>query len=209
MNEIVIVDYDIGNLLSVKRAVEACGHEAVISNVAETILSAKKIILPGVGAFPDGMTALTKSGLDIVIHEAVKRKIPLMGICLGMQLLFDSSEEFVQTKGLGLIDGEVVLITNIKTDHNIKIPHIGWAELKTKSNSWETTILKETCIGDAVYFVHSYMAKTEPKNILAYCEYYDIPVTAVVNKGLVWGCQFHPEKSGSVGLKILNQFLKL
>lgn len=209
MNDVVIIDYEIGNLLSVQRAINACGHDAIISNEPEIILSAKKIILPGVGAFPDGMSALKKSGLDLIILEAVKRNIPLMGICLGMQLLFDSSEEFVHTKGLGLIDGEVVKIKNIDKQHDIKIPHIGWAELKTNFNSWEKTILQDIREGEAVYFVHSYFAKTDSANVLAYSEYFNIALTAVVQKGLVWGCQFHPEKSGKIGLKILNQFLKI
>ena len=209
--EITVIDYGVGNLLSVSRGLEHCGAKVNISSDPEFILKSKKVILPGVGAFPNGMRALIELGLDIVIKEVVKNEVPLLGICLGMQLLLDESEEFGITKGLGVIPGKVVPIPNKSVDGEIqKIPHIGWNSLVNLGADWQNTILQEVREGDAAYFVHSFMASPEKsEDRLADALYGDHKISAVIAKGNTTGCQFHPEKSGEIGLKILRNFVKL
>ncbi len=193
-----IIDYGMGNLHSVKNALDFIGARSFISDDAAELSSADGLILPGVGAFPDAMKRLSQTKLDSFIKEYVKTK-PLMGICLGMQLLFTRGYEFSECDGLNLIEGEVRLID----EKELKIPHIGWNELKIVN---ESPIIKSVKDGEQVYFVHSYEAKVKnPCDLVAVTDYgHDI--TAIVGRGNVFGCQFHPEKSESVGLGILKSF---
>ncbi|MGI6279318.1 MAG: imidazole glycerol phosphate synthase subunit HisH [Acutalibacteraceae bacterium] len=201
---IAIIDYGVGNLFSLESSLKAVGADAVITGDSEVIKAADKLILPGVGAFGDAAAKLRATGLDSVIVKEAALGKPLMGICLGMQLLFDKSFEYGQHKGLGLISGSVVPMTG-KIPDNLKIPHIGWNALKLKRKS---PIFEYLCEGDCVYFVHSFYAEDCENAVIATCEY-GREITAAVQSGNVYGCQFHPEKSGSVGLKILKAFSNL
>lgn len=198
---ITIIDYGAGNLFSVQNALNFLGVENNISSKVEDIISADKLILPGVGAFPDAMKMLDEAGLTEVIKEQAKKKA-LMGICLGMQMLFDKSYEFGETEGLGLIPGTVELMHPAK---DLVIPHIGWNSLEKNE---PCKLLESVNDGDYVYFVHSYAAVTDSKNVAAYCDY-GMKVPALVMGGNVYGCQFHPEKSGKTGLGILKTFASL
>lgn len=201
---ICIIDYGVGNLFSLKSSFSAIGVEVVTSGDIEVIKKADKIILPGVGAFEDAANKLFSSGIADVIIDKVKNGTKLLGICLGMQLLFDKSFEYGEHKGLGLIKGEVKPISDV-IDKNLKIPHIGWNALKFSKPSG---IYKYVSEGDAVYFVHSYYACGCDESVTATAEYsYDL--TASVEQNGVYGCQYHPEKSGNVGLKILKAFCEL
>ena len=194
---IAIVDYGAGNLFSVKNACDYLGLETVTTSDAEVLEAADGIILPGVGAFPDAMKKLDATGLIPVIKEQVKKK-PLIGICLGMQMLFDYSTEFGKTEGLGLIPGYVDWIKC----GDLKLPQIGWNELKLHNDCPAFADVKD---GDYVYFVHSFAAFCDEKYLAATTEY-GTTVTAAVANGNVMGTQFHPEKSGSIGLSILRNF---
>lgn len=195
---ISIIDYGMGNLKSVENALNLLGIECVITNDKDEISKSKGIILPGVGAFPDAIKNIREAGLDNVMEEAVKKGTPLLGICLGMQLLFESSEEGGISTGLGFLKGK---IEKLKVDY--KIPHMGWNSLNYEV---QTPILKGIDEGSYVYFVHSYYAVIEDNNILnAYADY-GVKVPGVVSSGNVYGIQFHPEKSGDVGLKMLKNF---
>lgn len=197
---IAIVDYGAGNIFSVKNAMDYLGLSAELTSKAEDIRNADGIILPGVGAFPWAMNMLSQSGLvDIIKEEAVKK--PFLGICLGMQLIFSKGCEFEETDGLGLIDGEVKLMT----PENLSIPHIGWNKLVINK---DCPLLSGLGDDEYVYFVHSYAAECSDNDVAAYCEYGN-KVTALVNRGTVYGAQFHPEKSGKTGLKILRNFAEL
>jgi glutamine amidotransferase len=211
MIEVVVVDCGVGNLLSVSRALEHCGARVVITSDAAAILASALVVLPGVGAFADGMAALQAKGLDDVVRQVAASGKPLLGICLGMQMLLDESEEFGVTRGLGLIPGRVVNIPARTTAGGLhKIPHIGWNELvlPAQRDSWQGGLLADVEPGEAVYFVHSFMAEpASPAHRLADCSYGGIPISAAVKRDNVMGCQFHPEKSGDVGLKILRRFL--
>lgn len=198
---ITIIDYGAGNLFSVQNALNYLGVENRISSRAEDIISADKLILPGVGAFPDAMKMLDEAGLTDLIKEQAQLK-PLMGICLGMQMLFDKSYEFGETEGLGLIPGTVELM---HPADDLVIPHIGWNALEKNE---PCALLDGVNEGDYVYFVHSFAAVTDSKNVAAYCDY-GMKVPALVTSGKVYGCQFHPEKSGETGLKILRAFCGL
>lgn len=198
---ITIIDYGAGNLFSVQNALNYLGVENRISSRAEDILSADKLILPGVGAFPDAMKMLDEAGLTDVIKEQAQLK-PLMGICLGMQMLFDKSYEFGETEGLGLIPGTVELM---HPADDLVIPHIGWNALEKNE---PCALLDGVNEGDYVYFVHSFAAVTDSKNVAAYCDY-GMKVPALVTSGKVYGCQFHPEKSGKTGLTILKNFCEI
>ncbi len=198
---IAIIDYGAGNLFSVQNALNFLGIENKVTKDPEEIKSADKLILPGVGAFPDAMRMLYEAGLVDVIKEQVKTK-PLMGICLGMQMLFEKSYEFGETEGLGFIPGTVELM---KPENDLLIPHIGWNALIKNE---ECPLLKKVEEGDYVYFVHSFAAVTDSENVAAYCDY-GMKVPALVAKGNVYGCQFHPEKSGKTGLDILKNFAML
>jgi glutamine amidotransferase len=192
---ISIIDYGIGNLRSVEKALWSLGIEAKITSDVKEIKTSKGIILPGVGAFPAAMANLRERELDFFLKEEAKSGKPLIGICLGMQLLFDSSDEVRYTEGLGLIDGQVK-----KFDIKEKVPHMGWNKLKFNVPS---DALKGITEGSYVYFVHSFYAQTDKSNVNAYAEY-EIEVPAIVSKENVIGFQFHPEKSGEVGLNILK-----
>ena len=197
---IAIVDYGAGNIFSVKNAMDYLGLPAELTSKADDIRNADGIILPGVGAFPWAMNMLTKSGLvEVIKEEAVKK--PFLGICLGMQLIFSKGYEFEETDGLGLIDGQVRLMT----PKGLSIPHIGWNRLEKNR---ECALLNGLGDDEYVYFVHSYAAECADEDVAAYCEYGN-RVTALVNRGTVYGAQFHPEKSGKTGLKILSNFAEL
>ena len=201
---IAIIDYGVGNLFSLVSSFKAIGADAVVTSDPEVIKSADKLILPGVGAFGDAAEKLRKSGLfELVIEQAESGK-PLMGICLGMQLLFEKSYEYGEHKGLGLIKGNVVSMQG-KIPEDLKIPHIGWNALKFHKPS---PIFKYINEGDCVYFVHSFYATDCDEAVIASTEY-GIEITAAVAKGNIYGCQFHPEKSGNVGLNILKAFNKI
>lgn len=198
---IAIVDYGVGNLFSLKCSFEAIGAEICVTSDAETIKAADKIILPGVGAFEDAAAKLRNSGLDKIIISEAKAGKPLLGICLGMQLLFDRSFEYGEHEGLGLIPGSVKPIKDVIPD-GLKIPHIGWNALRFKKNSRLFANISE---GDCVYFVHSFYAADCEDYVSAVSEY-GAELTASVERDNVFGCQFHPEKSGTVGLGILRAF---
>ncbi len=201
---IAIIDYGVGNLFSLKSSFGAIGHEAVITSDESVIAEADKIILPGVGAFADAAMKLKDSKMaDVVVKEAENGK-PLMGICLGMQLLFEKSYEYGEHEGLGLIKGNVRPIADV-IEPGLKIPHIGWNPLIFKKPS---PIFKYINEGDCVYFVHSYYAADCDENVIAEAEY-SVNLTAAVARDNIYGCQFHPEKSGEVGLKILKAFCEL
>lgn len=209
--EVTVIDYGMGNLLSVRRGLEHSGATVRVTADHDAILSAPRVLLPGVGAFADGMAELRRQGLDAVVREVAAQGTPLLGICLGMQMLLDESEEFITTPGLGLISGRVVPVPAKTTDGNPqKIPHIGWNALVLPQGrvQWDDTLLQEIKPGEAVYFVHSFMASpTDPGHRIADCHYGGVAVTAAIRRDNIYGCQFHPEKSGEVGLNILKKFL--
>ena len=207
--KICVVDYGLGNLLSVMSAAQKCGADTLCSSEPDKIIQCDKIILPGVGAFNAGMNALNMLGLVDVIRHAEKIGIPILGICLGMQLLFDKGEEFGSTKGLSLMEGSVVPIpaTN-NLGERIKVPHIGWNSLIETDRTWENTILRGYEPSNSVYFVHSFVAEPKYQDYsIANFRYANMKFPACVQKGNVYGCQFHPEKSGETGLKILRNFI--
>ena len=196
---IAIIDYDAGNLKSVEKALLFLGEEAKITSDADEILAADKIILPGVGAFGDAMEKLNTSGLSEVIREAVKRKIPLLGICLGLQLLFEASEESPGVSGLSVLKGT---IRRIPDKEGFKVPHIGWNSLAVNT---ESKLFQGIPQDSYVYFVHSYYLKAEEPIVAATTDYV-VDIHAAVEKGQVFACQFHPEKSGEIGLRLLKNF---
>ena len=199
-----IIDYGVGNLFSLRSSFGAIGQSVIVSGERSVLDKADKLILPGVGAFEDAAAKLRNSGLDRLVLEKAAAGVPLMGICLGMQLLFEKSYEYGEHEGLGILKGQVVGMA----DHlpaGLKIPHMGWNQL-TKATDGK--LLKNVKDGEFVYFVHSYFA-TGCDDSVAALTHYGIPMTAVVEKGNVFGCQFHPEKSGEVGLRILKTFCEL
>lgn len=199
-----IIDYGVGNLFSLKSSLRAIGIDADYTGNPAEIRKADKLILPGVGAFRDAREALRSTGLDRVVQEEAGRGKPLMGICLGMQMLFDRSYEYGEYEGLGLIPGEIVPMEG-RIPKDLPIPHIGWNELMLKQPS---PLMKNTANGDYVYFVHSYYAETPAEYVIATTDY-GVEMTAAVQKDNVYGCQFHPEKSSEVGLSILKAFCEL
>ena len=198
---IAIIDYGVGNLFSLVSSLKAIGEEAIITSNSEDIKRADKLILPGVGAFGDAIEKFEASGLKSVVLEEVENGKAILGICLGMQMLFEKSYEFGEHKGLGLLKGEVIAM-NGTIPTNFKIPHIGWNALKFKKENKLFSLIND---GDCVYFVHSFYAVNCEDSLLATTEY-GKEITAAVAKDNVYGCQFHPEKSGSVGLNILRGF---
>ena len=202
---IAIVDYGVGNLFSLASSVKSLGLEVTITRDAAELRAADHILLPGVGAFADAMDTLTATGLVPVLKEET-RHTPLLGICLGMQLLFDKSYEFGEHEGLGLIPGQVCPLAEDLTDPALKIPHIGWNALDITRP--DDPLFKYVQNGEYVYYVHSFYAKDCAASTLATSEY-SIPVTGAVRRGLVYGTQFHPEKSGDTGLRLLKAFAEL
>ncbi|GGA49615.1 imidazole glycerol phosphate synthase subunit HisH [Paenibacillus physcomitrellae] len=199
---IAIVDYGLGNLHSVSKAIERLGGEGVVTADPEVILGADGVLLPGVGAFGDAMEHLRSSGLDAVTRQAAESGTPLLGICLGMQLLFNEGEEHGTHAGLGLLPGRVVRFEG----GTLKVPHMGWNRLEFRQP--ESPLLRGLAEGH-VYFVHSYHALAErPGDLIAVTDY-GRPVTAIVGHGNVFGMQFHPEKSGQLGMQLLDNFLRL
>lgn len=209
---ITVIDYGVGNLLSVQRGFERCGAEVVLTPDPEVITAASHVVLPGVGAFAIAMQALVERNLVPAIRELAKRGTPLLGICLGMQLLLDESEEFGLTSGLGLIPGRVVPIPTVAVSGEAqKIPHIGWNTLEyaVGRSGWQGSILTNANPGEATYFVHSFMSvPADPAHRVADCFYGGHRVAAVIARDQITGCQFHPEKSGKAGLLILRRFLE-
>lgn len=195
-----IIDYGMGNLQSVKNALDFIGVESFISSDILELSQADKLILPGVGAFKDAIKRIREIGIDQLLEEAKEQKKPILGICLGMQLLFDTSTEFGEHKGLGLIEGDI-----IKFDIDLKVPHMGWNELDIKKVEPLFTDLPEEAY---VYFVHSYHLETTD-DVVSATTHYDKEIQIAAQKGSVYGLQFHPEKSGDIGLTILKNFSTL
>ena len=200
---IAIIDYDAGNLRSVEKALEAIGQEAVVTRDRNEILSSDKVILPGVGSFGDAMGRLNEYGLVNTIHEVVDSGKPFLGICLGLQLLFKTSEESPEATGLGILDGEILRIPDAP---GLKIPQIGWNNLEINPKA---RLFKGLPENPYVYFVHSYYLKAKNPEDVAASTFYSTQIHASVEHGNVFACQFHPEKSSEVGLKILKNFIDL
>ena len=222
MSKVTIVDYGLGNVFSVKKILEKCGAEVEISSDPEVIRLSDKLVLPGVGAFRQGMNALRERGLDKLIVEYARSQKPVLGICLGMQMLFELGTEFGECKGLGLIPGSIDIIVGKESDGSLlRVPHIGWnslvpnpqnqSPLDDDVNPWAGTLLDRLPVGAAfVYFVHSYAARpTVAEHVLAYFHYGNQTLVAAVRLGAVWGCQFHPERSGELGVRIMQNFVRL
>ena len=209
--EVAIVDYGTSNLFSVRRSFEYCGAKVVVSDDSEVLLSAQRLVLPGVGAFADGMRGLIERKLDRVVVKFADSGKPLLGICLGMQMLAGISEEFGEHKGLDIIPGRVRPIPN-KTisGESRKIPHIGWSGLLLPKglSGWEGSILQGLTPGDAIYLIHSFAVQPDNEaHRLADCNYGGWMISAAIRRENVYGAQFHPEKSGPVGLQIIRNFL--
>lgn len=200
---IAIIDYDAGNIRSVEKALLLLGQEVKITSDAKEIQTADKVILPGVGAFGDAMENLKSRGLDTVIHQVVEQGTPFLGICLGLQLLFERSDEAPGVDGLGILKGEIV---RIPAAEGLKIPHMGWNSLHLSHNGRLFEGIKE---GSYVYFVHSYYLKAQDEKIVKASTKYGVNIHASVEKDNVFACQFHPEKSSEVGLQILKNFVKV
>lgn len=209
--KIVVIDYGLGNLFSVRRALEICGAVNVcVTDSEQDITDADRVILPGVGAFSDGMRGLSERALVDPLLTYAKSGKPLLGICLGMQMLASTSEEFGHHKGLNLIPGHVRAIMSKAIDGSpLKLPHIGWSALHAPvGGSWRNSMLCDTSEGTAAYLVHSYAVELDDEsNLLAYCEYGGHRIAAAIRSGNVVGCQFHPEKSGPAGLRMLRNFV--
>lgn len=200
---IAIIDYDAGNIKSVEKALLKLGHEVCITRDRERLLSADKVILPGVGAFGDAMGHLREYGLVDVIREIAERKTPFLGICLGLQLLFERSDEAPGVEGLGLLKGEILRIPD---QDGLKIPHMGWNSLELQNGG---RLFKGINGNPYVYFVHSYYLKAEDERIVKAVTHYSTRIHASVEKDNVFACQFHPEKSSELGLRILKNFAEL
>ncbi|MBP3602527.1 MAG: imidazole glycerol phosphate synthase subunit HisH [Lachnospiraceae bacterium] len=199
---IAIIDYDAGNIRSVEKAIEALGEEVIVTRDKEQILNADRVILPGVGAFGDAMEKIRGYGLEDVIKEVIANKTPFLGICLGLQLMFEESEESAGVKGLGILKGKILRIPETP---GLKIPHIGWNSLSYPNQG---KLYKGIPENSYVYFVHSYYLKAEEDVVVAATEY-GTEIHASVEKGNVFACQFHPEKSSDVGLAILKNFISI
>ena len=200
---IAIIDYDAGNIKSVEKAMNYLGQEAVITRDRDVILASDKVILPGVGAFGDAMEKIKEYHLTNVIYDVVEQKKPFFGICLGLQLLFESSEESKGVAGLGILKGDIV---RIPAKQGLKIPHMGWNTIQMKEDA---TLFRGISKDAYVYFVHSYYLKAKEIEDVAATTFYSTEIHAAVEHDQVFACQFHPEKSGTVGLKILENFVSL
>ena len=202
---IAIIDYGVGNLFSLAGSLRHIGAETEVTGDPDRIRAAERVILPGVGAFGDAMAKLRDAGLVPVLREAAARK-PLLGICLGMQVLFEKSYEYGEHEGLGLVPGQVVSLRADLTDQALKVPHMGWNSLAfPKADS----LFRDVKAGEYVYYVHSFYAKDCAADTTAVSQYGNVSVTGAVRRGNVWGTQFHPEKSGETGLRILKAFTEL
>lgn len=204
---IAIIDYGVGNLFSLQSSLKALGEEVVVSSKEKDIKNASKIILPGVGAFSDAMIKLKECHGDELLRQAVSYGKPVLGICLGMQLLFETSMEYGKHSGLGLISGDIIPLSEV-IPPELKIPHMGWNGLNFPKESKKNQLFKYINENDCVYFVHSYFASCCFHDVIATADY-GIPITAAASKDNLYGCQFHPEKSGTVGLNILKAFCEL
>ena len=200
---IAIIDYDAGNIKSVEKAMQLLGQEVIITRDRETIMNADKVILPGVGAFGDAMSKLRQYGLDEVIRDVTAKGTPFLGICLGLQLLFERSDETPGVEGLGILKGKIL---KIPPAEGLKIPHMGWNSLHIQNSG---RLFKGIPENTYVYFVHSYYLQAEEEEIVKATTQYSTCIHASVEKGNVFACQFHPEKSGKTGEKILTNFLNL
>lgn len=200
---IAIIDYDAGNIRSVEKALQFLGAETCVTRDEKEILAADHVILPGVGAFGDAMNKLRNYGLEGVIHQVVAQKTPFLGICLGLQLLFEASEEAERVKGLGILPGRIVRIPEAP---GLKIPHIGWNSLQFPSAG---RLFEGIAKEPYVYFVHSYYLQAEEPEIVKATTEYGVTIHASVEKGNVFACQFHPEKSSDVGMQILKNFIAI
>ncbi len=200
---LAIIDYDAGNMKSVEKAVQFLGEEALLTDREEELLAADRVILPGVGSFGAAMESLRRKNLDEVIYRIAEKKTPLLGICLGMQMLFDESEESPGVKGLSLLPGRIV---RIPEDMGLKVPHMGWNSLHFPK---ESRLFAGITEGAYVYFVHSYYLQADNPEVVAATADYGVQVQAAVEAGSIFGCQFHPEKSSETGLTILKNFLSV
>lgn len=203
VSQIAIIDYDAGNLRSVEKALQFLGHETSVTRDRDKILSADKVILPGVGSFGDAMDKLKSYNLINTINDVAEKNIPFFGICLGLQLLFETSEESEGVAGLGILKGDIVRIPD---RNDLKIPHIGWNSLHIMNNGRLFSGIDENSY---VYFVHSYYLRAKDENIVTAVTEYSACIHASVEKNNIFACQFHPEKSGAVGLKILENFVSV
>ena len=211
MKKITIIDYGCGNILNLVRAIKFLGYEVETTHEVKRIINSSHVILPGVGAFGNAMKQLEKYSLQKTIIEYAQLNRPLLGICIGMQILFTLSYEFGVHKGLNLIEGEVIKISN-KKNKEIKIPHVGWNEIYPNNDKkeWKNKILKNSLIGKNFYFVHSFACLTKDSDsTIAVCNYSDTSIPAVVSVDNVFGCQFHPEKSADNGLAFLKNFCEI
>lgn len=200
---IAIIDYDAGNIRSVEKALQFLGEDPVVTRDRDMILSAEKVILPGVGAFGDAMGKLRGYGLEKVILDTVEKRTPFLGICLGLQLLFERSDESDGVSGLGILPGEIVRIPDRE---DLKVPHIGWNSLDYPSHG---TLFQGIPEGSYVYFVHSYYLRAREESIVKATTEYGVTIHASVEKDNVYACQFHPEKSSQIGMKILQNFINI
>jgi glutamine amidotransferase len=212
MSDVVVIDYGMGNIKSVQRGLEKVGARVEVSADPERIVTASRLLLPGVGAFKDGMKGLEQAGVIPAINEFVQSGRPLLGICLGMQMLLDRSEEHGVHQGLGYIHGSVSEIPRHNETVEVrKIPHIGWSAISSAEyrGSWDSSLLNNTAVGEYFYFVHSYMAVPKhAEDLLAVCDYEGLNIAAAVQRDNVTGLQFHPEKSCESGLRLLRQFVQ-
>ncbi len=207
MNEVVIIDYEMSNLHSVKRALDYFDIKNEISNNTEVITNSKIVILPGVGAFPEAMNKLNNLHLVDTIKDFVNSGKPLIGICLGMQLLFEKSEEFVSCDGLGIIEG---IVKKFKNSDNYKVPHIGWNKIEKTSNKFKNNLINFKEVDNFMYFVHSYYVEPTSNDIVAsYTNYANMKFCSSINYNNIYAFQFHPEKSGKAGLNIYKNIKKL
>lgn len=211
--KVTIIDYGVSNLLNVVRAFEHCGAEVSLAETPEQVKQAERLVLPGVGAFADGMAGLRERGLVEAVRDYARSERPFLGICLGMQMMFEGSEEFGANEGLGLVAGQVVAIPETGVDGTPhKIPHVGWSELQLPPGrtSYANSVLSHLSEETSVYFVHSFMAvPANPAHRLADYDYDGRSICAAVQAGNLFGCQFHPEKSGKSGLEIVRSFISL
>ena len=208
---VTIVDYGVGNLLSVRAALEYCGASINFSADPDEIMTSDRLLLPGVGAFIESMDDMDNTALTEPVREFARSGKPVLGICLGSQMLFSSSIEYGYRDGLNLVAGEVIEIPKSGTNGiSHRIPHMGWNKLRECNNKWDGTILEDVEPGASVYFAHSYMGQPENANLrIADCDYTGIKILAVIQNENIHGCQFHPEKSGTVGLRVIENYLKM